>query len=277
MSLIAHLTDFHLLEERPERRSLCERLRLAYLSLGRPLDPLDRRRKAAAALAEAHLARPDHLVITGDLTEDGAPGQFEALAEVLAESGFDRHTVTLVPGNHDLYADRDAWRRALFGPLQPWLGTSLRTRPLEVGQVDLLAVSTVMGQPVWRSAGILHESEVTRIVHAASEGSRRRRPLLVAQHHGPFPRLLGAQWMDGLLNAGHLLGVLRDFAGTSVLHGHDHYASARALSTGARERVFCAPAVVDHDSPLRLYWCDDAGVIPVGEESLIEVEAAVAA
>ena len=36
MSLIAHLTDLHLVEERPERRTLADRARLGYLSLGRP-------------------------------------------------------------------------------------------------------------------------------------------------------------------------------------------------------------------------------------------------
>jgi 3',5'-cyclic AMP phosphodiesterase CpdA len=278
MPLIAQLTDLHLLEARPERRRLAERVRLGYLSLGRPIDPLGRKARAAAALAEARLARPDHLVITGDLTEDGTLGQFEVLAELLHDSGFGADAITLVPGNHDAYSGADAWQRAFFGPLAPWRRSCAADRPLEVGDMELLAVSTLMPQPVWRSAGFLDRSEVVRIVHAARQASTRHHSVLVAQHHGAFPhRLPGAQWMDGLQNAERMLGLLRAFDELSVLHGHDHRSSDRALTTGERARVFSAPAVVDSDSPLRLYWCDRTGVIPVADEHVVEVVAPAAA
>jgi 3',5'-cyclic AMP phosphodiesterase CpdA len=278
MPLIAHLTDFHLLEDRPQQRRLTERVRLGYLSLGRPIDPLGRKERAAAALAEARLAGPDHLVITGDLTEDGTSGQFEVLAELLHQSGLGTDAITLVPGNHDAYSGADAWQRALFGPLAPWRKTSAANKPIELGDVQLVAVSTVMPQPVWRSAGLLGRSELERILRAARDASTRRHSVLVVQHHGAFPhRLPGAQWMDGLQNAGHMLDVLRRFDQISVLHGHDHRASERAMFPEERARVFCAPAVIDSDSPLRLYWCDQSGAIPIADEPLVEVMAPAAA
>jgi 3',5'-cyclic AMP phosphodiesterase CpdA len=271
MPLIAHLTDLHLLEDRPQQRRLTERVRLGYLSLGRPLDPVGRKARAAAALAEARLARPDHLVITGDLTEDGTSGQFEVLAELLHQSGLGTDAITLVPGNHDAYSGADAWQRALRGSLAPWRRTSGADKPLELDGVKLVALSTVMPQPVWRSAGSLDRSELGRIVHAAHEASTRRKSVLVVQHHGPFPhRFSAVQCMDGLQHAERMLGVLRAFDEISVLHGHDHRASDREVIAGEGARVFSAPAVIDSDSPLRLYWCDGSGVIPVADEPVVE-------
>ena len=205
-------------------------------------------------------------MITGDLTEDGTLGQFEVLAEVLHDSGLRSEAITLVPGNHDAYSGFAAWQRALRGPLRPWRRPS--SAPVRVGDVELLAVSTVMAQPVWRSAGFLGPTELERIVRAA-RGSRHS--VLVVQHHGAFPhRLPAAQWMDGLQNARQMLDVLRTFNQISVLHGHEHRSSARAMSPEEPARVFCAPAVIDSDSPLRLYWCDGREVIPIADERTFE-------
>src|SRR5215831_11304879 len=83
---IAHLSDFHLLEPDVGRRGLRERVRLGYLSLFRPLDAEGRVRRALGALARACEKGFDHLVISGDLTEDGTAQQFEEVARVLFES-----------------------------------------------------------------------------------------------------------------------------------------------------------------------------------------------
>src|SRR6266487_2641590 len=117
---IAHLSDFHLLEPDVRRRSVLERIRLGYLSLFRPLDAAARASRAARALVQARDTGFDHPVLSGDLTADGTPDQFEQVARVLLESRIDPAKVTLVPGNHDAYADPRAFERALEGPLRPF-------------------------------------------------------------------------------------------------------------------------------------------------------------
>ena len=112
--LIAHVTDFHVLEANLGSRRSIDRARLRLLSNGRPVDPLDRRRRVEAALEKVRAAQPDHVCITGDLTEDGSDGQFEELASILAGSGLSPARVTLVPGNHDAYTYPDG-TRALMG------------------------------------------------------------------------------------------------------------------------------------------------------------------
>jgi len=49
-------------------------------------------------------AKPDHLVITGDLTGQGRESQFKAVKEILKDTGFyDYDRLTVIPGNHDLF------------------------------------------------------------------------------------------------------------------------------------------------------------------------------
>ena len=74
---IAHITDLHLVERDYRRRSARARLRLEYLNTGRSIDTESRCQRVVQALRSARGS--DHILVTGDLTEDGAPEQFEVL------------------------------------------------------------------------------------------------------------------------------------------------------------------------------------------------------
>ncbi|HZU84273.1 MAG TPA: metallophosphoesterase, partial [Polyangiaceae bacterium] len=109
---IAHLSDVHMLDSLPSRSRSGWSMRHHFLSFGRRLDSGGRRHKLARALSAARGLGADHVVISGDLTETGAPGEFESLAEVLHDSAVPAGRITLVPGNHDLYSSPDGWRWA---------------------------------------------------------------------------------------------------------------------------------------------------------------------
>src|SRR5262245_9785616 len=100
MTIVAHLTDLHLVERDHHKRSGAAKSRLLDLNTGRKIDPQARFERVCQALRQA--SRSDHVVITGDLTEDGTEAQFELLAEALSESKLAPERVTLVPGNHDV-------------------------------------------------------------------------------------------------------------------------------------------------------------------------------
>ncbi|HXX69722.1 MAG TPA: metallophosphoesterase [Polyangiaceae bacterium] len=254
MTRIVHLSDAHVLDPRPSRTRSGWSMRVRFLSFGRPLDALGRQRKLRRALRTARQVGAHHVVVSGDLTEIGAPGEFETLAESLLDSGIAPERITLVPGNHDLYSSADAWRWALAGPLAPFARTSARHpgQALDIGGATLLPVDATFHQPVTRSAGIIDDANLEAIERHASDGGLARRPLVIVQHHPPFVRKSGAwHWIDGLIGAVRMMSLLERFRHLFVLHGHLHTPVDRALGCGVR-RIFGATATVDDDTCARV-------------------------
>src|SRR6266542_4136803 len=181
---IAHLSDLHLLEPDVGRRSFCERVRLRYLSLLRPIDAEARMRRAERALRRARQQGFDHLVISGDLTEDGGTAQFEQLAHVLSQSGIDPYKITLVPGNHDAYGDPRAFMRALEGPLRRFAPNSggAPGKVIDLGDAILLPVSTAVHQHWASSWGVIDSEGYERLEKRASDPGIARRAVIVVQH-----------------------------------------------------------------------------------------------
>ena len=254
---IAHLSDVHMLDSRPGRSRSGWSMRHHFLSFGRPLDDVGRQRKFAHALSASRRAGASHVVVSGDLTEVGAPGEFEALAEVLHESEFSPEQITLVPGNHDLYSSPDGWRWAIEGPLSAFARTSAGDsgRVIDCAGVNLLPLDVTLHQPVTRSAGLIPDDALSIVARRAADPTFADRPLVVVQHHPPFVRkTMALHWIDGLVGAAKLMILLEKFRHMFVVHGHLHSLVTRALGCGV-PRVLGATAVVDdREAPrLRLY------------------------
>jgi 3',5'-cyclic-AMP phosphodiesterase len=265
---IAHLSDVHMLDARPKRDRSGYSMGHRFLSLGRPLDAIGRRTKLTRALAAARRVGADHLVISGDLTEIGSPGEFECLAETLHDSGVSPARMTLVPGNHDLYTSPDAWCRALDGPLAAYRATSASEpgRIVECAGVRLLPLDVARYQPVTRSAGFIDDHALDIVQRRAADAGLADRPLVVVQHHPPFVRANQAwQWVDGLLGAARMMSILEGFRHLFVLHGHLHSAVNRVLDCGVA-RVLGATAIVDdQEAPrVRLYDVRDGHLEAAG-------------
>lgn len=276
MTRIAHLTDLHLLEEAAPRRTGAARARLEILTLGRARNPERRRLRALHALLSAREAGADHLVLTGDLTEDGMAEQFQVLAEVLEESGWAPGSVTLVPGNHDMYGPPDGWARAFAdeGPLAAHRATSAPSAVVERDGVTLVAVTTARPQHYALAGGAIHAQELGLLRRVAAETRRSGRALLLVQHHPPR-HALGALWpVDGLRDQAALGDVLESEDHLHVVHGHTHAARDRAVRAGGAPRIFSAEAVVDSPSALRVYQVRHGRVWAEGEALLRTVAVA---
>jgi Icc protein len=261
MTRIAHLSDSHMLDPRPSRTRSGWSMRVRFLSFGRPLDADNRHRKLSRSLEAARRTGAHHIVLSGDLTEVGAPGEYEALAEVLHDSGIAPERLTLVPGNHDLYSAPDAWKWALQGPLAAFARTSASEpgKLVDVGGATILPLDVAFHQPVTRSAGYINANSIEALEARASDPAHARKPLVVVQHHPPFERKTKAwDWIDGLVGAKRMMGLLEAFRHLFVLHGHLHYVVDRALSCGVN-RILGATAVVDDkDAPrVRVYDISD--------------------
>src|SRR5262249_25270985 len=185
-----------LLGDKFGERRLGLRARLSYLSFGRSLDPGERRKRVASCLAEVKRSCVDHLLITGDLTEDGAPAQFEVLAELLDESRIAPERITLVPGNHDAYTQEGACDDAMRGPLRAYAPTSGMGAPLRFRDMTIVPVSTSFHQSALRSAGAIAKEELEALGRVAADTSLAGRPLVFAQHHQPGRHFLPIlQWI----------------------------------------------------------------------------------
>jgi Icc protein len=268
MTRIAHLTDPHIVEATYRQRSRSDWARINFLSFGRPLDPGERRARFAQALAEARSARPDHLIITGDLTEDGTAEQFEAFAEVLAESRISPDSVTLVPGNHDIYSDENGWEKALEGPLDAYADTSRDATVVPLRGAAVVPVWTTLRQSYVRSAGRIDPDQVERLTRLAKEACFAGAPLVLAQHHPPYPHWLApVQWVDGLQGHELVMRLLASCPQVSVVHGHSHYATDRRAAGNADARIFSSAAVVDGRSPLRVYEARGDTLCPMVDDA----------
>lgn len=265
---IAHLSDAHVLDPRPSRTRAGWSMQVRFLSFGRPLDAEGRRRKLLRSLDTARRVGADHYVLSGDLTEIGAPGEFETLGEILHDSGIAPEKFTLVPGDHDVYSSADSWRWALQGPLAAYARTSA-DRPgkiVEVAGANLMPIDATFHQPVTRSAGLIADEAVRAIEQHAGDTKLSTRPLVVIQHHPPFVRKTTAlHWLDGLVGATRLMHVLESFRHLFVLHGHLHSIVDRAIGHGVA-RILGATAVCeDREAPrVRLYDVRDGQLQSAG-------------
>jgi 3',5'-cyclic AMP phosphodiesterase CpdA len=268
MTRIAHLTDPHLLEPGCRKRSASDWARINFLSILRPLDPLERRNRFARALAAARAARPDHLVITGDLTEDGTAEQFETLAEVLSESRIPADGVTLVPGNHDVYSDANGWEKALAGPLQAYASTSNDAAVVALRGAAVVPMWTAFGQPYVRSAGKIDPDKVDEVARLVKDRRFSGAPIVLAQHHPPHPHWLPlVHWIDGLQGHGPLMRLIESQPQLFVVHGHSHYMTDRRAAGFDAPRIFSGAAVVDGRSPLRIYEARGETLCPMVEDA----------
>jgi 3',5'-cyclic-AMP phosphodiesterase len=263
---IAHLSDVHLLEERP---SSGHDLSVQFLSFGRALDGPSRVRKLRRALSVAQRSGADHFVISGDLTEIGTPPQFEAFAAELHDSAIHPDRITLVPGNHDAYSSGDAWKRALEGPLRAY-ATGAAGEPGRVvdrGDVVFLPVDVSCHQFIARSAAELTDANAEALERRLSDPGFADKAVVVVQHHQPFSHARKAwQWWDGLRGHARLMDLLGRYRPVSLLHGHMHKVLDRLVGL-SKSRVFCAPAIVEDEEDVprvRLYDVRDGALEAAG-------------
>jgi 3',5'-cyclic-AMP phosphodiesterase len=231
MSILAHFSDLHVIERDYRLRSKLQRSRLRALGLTLDIDYESRSRRVAKALSTIREMEPDHVLITGDLTEDGVDAQFEALAELLHDSGLDPEKITLVPGNHDGYSGFGAWDRALAGPLRSFLvGSNIET-PVVLPTAVVIPVSTMIeNQVFFRAQGVLRLNELERVRRVYSDPAFVDRAIVVAQHHPPSSHLLPPmEWLDGTINAKHMKRMLLEKHRLHIVHGHLHYSSSEHI------------------------------------------------
>jgi 3',5'-cyclic AMP phosphodiesterase CpdA len=195
-------------------------------------DWLDTRASLAAAVDALNRIAPDLVVLTGDLTEVGAPEEYAAARAILDRLDA---PLRLIPGNHDARGPM----RAAF-PDQPWQGDFLHFAETREG-LRVLGLDTVTPG---ETAGAWCAARSGWLA-GALDGEA---PTLVFLHHPPCA--MGLDFMDQWPFAGgEALGDLIE--GRDVLRlacGHVH-APVERLWRGAL--VTAAPALSAQIPPLQ--------------------------
>lgn len=176
----------------------------------------------AAIAADVRAAAPDHVAVTGDLTNFATPEEFAAAALWLESLG-EPAAVTVSPGNHDALTARRAPQR--FAPWRAWLGDTpdadfphLRIR----GPVAIVNACSAVPTALHLAQGSLGADQLARLadVLAATRAQGLFRVLLV--HHPVSAGVVSGR--KSLIDAEALRTVLREHGAELVLHGHAHEA-----------------------------------------------------
>ena len=230
---IAHATDIHWFEPPSLGRLLSKRLiGSANLYLAGRRHHFDRGVQSALvdALAEA---RPDVLVITGDLTAQALPEEFEAARLALAPV-LDAQPTLVQCGNHDVYTRGARDARRLEGTFGPWMHpTPAGIARLDVGPLTVLGLDPNRPHPL--ASGYVPPAQLDALARSLREVPPDR-AVLLAQHYPVLDRrgrvYDGVE--HGLRNAAELIDVLRAAPRRPdlIIHGHVHHGFRATLDLG---------------------------------------------
>lgn len=248
----AHLSDPHLttLEAVRWNQLLSKRV-LGYLSWRRGRRAEHRTEVLDALVEDMRETRPQHIVVTGDLTHIGLPDEFRQARHWLERLG-EGGDVTIVPGNHDAYA-RHAWSDT-FSLWEPWMRSdsetghssaagseglfpSLRIR----NGVAFIGLSSAIATAPFLATGKLGESQLARLAAVLQETGSQNLFRVVLLHHPPGA---GAEkWRKRLIDTAALGKVLAECGAELILHGHSHRAlHSRIQREGGDIPVFGIPS-----------------------------------
>lgn len=244
----AHLSDPHLTSLDGVRlRQLLNKRVLGYLSWRRRRRAEHRGEVLDVLLDDLGQTRPEHIVITGDLTHTGLPHEFQQARLWLDRLGAAQR-VTVVPGNHDTYV-RSAWS-GTFALWEPFMRSdadgaaaghsmfpSLRIR----NGVALIGVSSACATAPFLATGSVGRAQLQRLQVLLEQARAQHLFRVVLLHHPPRPE--DEKWRKRLTDGKALCAVLERTGAELVLHGHSHRSLHSELNAGEhRIPVFGIPS-----------------------------------
>lgn len=182
----------------------------------------------ATLIADLQAQRPDHIAITGDLTNFATREEFAA-ARCWLEALAPADQVTVSPGNHDALAGADGPER--FAEWRPWLGDEDAASFPQVrlrGQVALVNLCSATPTAVHLAQGVLDPAQLERLPQMLRQLGGEGLFRVVLIHHPPTAGVVSRR--KALRQAPELAAILRAEGAELVLHGHAHEASLSTLA-----------------------------------------------
>ena len=208
----------------------------------------------ASLLSDLKQHHPDHIAVTGDLTNIALPAEFAAAGKWLAGLG-PADQVAVIPGNHDAYvkvpwaAGLGHWQQNMHGEY------AVPESDQEAGfpyvrvrkNVAIVAVSSAVPS-FWFAAGGRVSKRQLQSLRSLLPRLRQQgffRAVLV--HHPPLPGQ--ARWRKALWNAAEFRDVLAEGGAELVLHGHNHqHMHAQLKTSHGTAQIFGVPSASAHQT-----------------------------
>ena len=229
MFSVGHLSDLHATPVRiRDPRELAGKRLLGWLSWHVRRRRVHRPDVLEALIEDLHRAAPDHVVVTGDLTNVACEQEFVAARAWLERIGTPRG-VSIVPGNHDAYVEIprevswDHWAEFLRSDPEPGASGAARDDfpTLRVrGAAAFVGLSSATPTAVGMATGSLGSAQLERLERLLTRLSDSRLCRILLLHHPPTPGAVSPR--RALTDAEALRAVLRRTGVDLVLHGHGH-------------------------------------------------------
>lgn len=192
-------------------------------------------------------AKPDHIAVTGDLTNISLPQEFAAAADWLQTLGAPGD-VSVIPGNHDAYVPQPfaqsigLWRENMTS-LMPGESTLLGAAEQPVssaddfpyvrqrGPVALIGTSTAVPTKPFSAAGLLGDAQLSRLATILEQLGQAGLFRILMIHHPPYVSHGGGR--KSLRDHAKLREILKAKGVELVLHGHTHIAGLGKVDTPA--------------------------------------------
>lgn len=244
MTIIAQITDIHLVEKDYQDTSGTQKDCINFCNFLRKIDPEKRIENLKLALKIAWKQKPDHIILTGDLTETGSEKQFKLLAEILLNSNIPPNKISILPGNHDSYTDINIFYNLFDNELKEYKNTSYPGTILEFNDCNLLVFSTAINQHYTRSYGKLGKQQIQILIQNLEKN--KDIPIIITQHHPPFGyKFPIGQWIDGLKEKNILRELFLKYSNLYAIHGHTHLEETNSILKDSNPKVFSTKATLD--------------------------------
>jgi 3',5'-cyclic AMP phosphodiesterase CpdA len=227
---LAHMSDIHLGPlPKVKRYQLLSKRLLGYVNWHRGRKFVHRRDILDLLTHDLKERGPDHIAVTGDLTNLGLPQEFPLTADWLKQLG-PPEDVTVIPGNHDAYVRLNPEKAT--NHWRPFMQANEAGRDLyqqasgefpfvrRFGDIALIALSSAIPTAPFIAAGRLGSTQRQALAEILGRLGQEGLFRVVLIHHPPLPGQ--ASWRRALRDAAEVQTILKEHGAELVLHGHNH-------------------------------------------------------
>lgn len=230
---------------------------------------------ARVLVRDIRAQEPDHVILSGDLTNLAFPAEFELVRGLLEQLHLPPSDVTVVPGNHDYYTRGSAQQDHFGRIMAPYLGGDEQPGPgpyplLRLrGELAVVALNSAHPTPPLMAYGTVGARQMEQARQLLAGERCRGRFRLVVLHHPPHRAHV--RWTARLVDRRAFVAMLGRVGADLVVHGHLHRPLLRQLDgpvgpipvIGVGSGTWLSPSDPTRRAQYNLYRIEEARLVDV--------------